>query len=52
MSRGVDESVLRRRSPKDVDEVLLWKGLLRRSSTNDLGEGGILEGLFINQFIV
>ena len=53
MSRGLDESVLRRRSSKDLDEVLLRRrspkdldeGLLRRSWTNDLGEGGISEGL-------
>ena len=40
MLKGVDESLLRRRSPKDLDE-----GLLQRRLTNDLREGGISEGL-------
>ena len=40
MLKGLDESILRRRSPKDLDE-----GFLRRRLTNDLREGGISEGL-------
>ena len=47
MLKGVDESVLRRRSPKDVDE-----GLLRKRLTNNLREGGISEGLKLVECII